>query len=157
MIPTPGTPQEEDILNVDLSNQPAEDKTERKKGDYTFADGKYRSTLVSMTKGMSKNNEAKIVFEFVVREGPGRGLRHSTHVLERLGWKMEKIAGAFGIVRGADGKLPLSKSKMVNKDALVGYERDEWQGKLRMQITTVEALPAGSAEPAKASGGPVAF
>lgn len=138
----PVSPAEEDVMSVDLSNQPTETKSERKKGDYTFAAGKYRSTLISMTKGKSKNDEPKIVFEFLVREGEGRGLRFSTHVLERLGWKLERIAAAFGIGKNAEGKLPLSKSKMVNRDALVGYEKGSWNGKDRMEVTTIEELPA---------------
>ncbi len=135
-----------DILNPvseaeeSLSFDIPEDSGPRK-SKFSFDPGTYRARCVDLSGGKTAAGDNKVVFEFLLLEGPGEGTTIRSHIpVEKLFWKLDKTAQAFGIQtpKGAK-KINLSRGAIVGKDVTLDLTQRSYNGKDSMDIKNVFA------------------
>lgn len=131
-IPPGSAPVTSDDYEVDLTDV---------SNGFTIPDGNYKVVCTDIEQSVSKGGNPMFVWSFEISEGPHAGFQSKvfTAITPAAMWKVAETVEALGV--GQTGtKVKFNRTDVLNKECGALFEKSEYNGQERSQITRVISL-----------------
>jgi hypothetical protein len=131
-MPGASVPMGSDNFEVDLTEV---------SGGFTIPDGNYKVKCIEIEQTVSKGGNPMFVWTFEVSEGQHTGFQSKvfTALTPAAMWKVAETVQALGI--GQTGSVvKFKRSDVLNKECGAQFEKSEYNGQERSQISRVITL-----------------
>lgn len=105
-------------------------------------EGRYPAKLIAVKAGKSKAGNQMYSWTFAIMGDASAGKELTTHtaITPAAMWKLKEILQALGVRPTNDGKYSFAPSEVINREAILVIEMQEYEGKERPSIASVESI-----------------